>query len=155
MTFNERVVVHRVAPSKMNHHPRNSTGFAAKGPGGVLAFNPPPHASPARTQQVRLCFLINPGANLKSISHRCYIREVAFEWELTKETIYLPLDCLQGGPEPCTSSVHLQTSKPYIRFVVLAFSPHDASLARTQKVCASVLQGHLAHKKHPPLLGPP
>ena len=29
--------------------------------------------------------------------HRCYLREVAFEWELTKETIYLPLGCLQGG----------------------------------------------------------
>ena len=39
----------------------------------------------------------NLGANLKSISHRCYLREVAFEWELTKETIKLPLGCLQGG----------------------------------------------------------
>ena len=39
----------------------------------------------------------NPGANLNSISHRCFLREVAFEWELTKETIYLPLGCLQGG----------------------------------------------------------
>ena len=36
-------------------------------------------------------------ANLKSISHRCYLFEVAFEWELTKETIDLPLGCLQGG----------------------------------------------------------
>ena len=25
-----------------------------------------------------------PGANLNSILHRCYLREVAFEWELTK-----------------------------------------------------------------------
>ena len=39
----------------------------------------------------------NPGENVKSISHRCYLREVAFEWELTKETICLPLGCLQGG----------------------------------------------------------
>ena len=39
----------------------------------------------------------NPGANLKSISHRCYLFEVAFAWELTKETIHLPLGCLQGG----------------------------------------------------------
>jgi hypothetical protein len=39
----------------------------------------------------------NPGANLKLDSHRCYLREVAFEWELTKETIYLPLGYLQGG----------------------------------------------------------
>ena len=39
----------------------------------------------------------NPGANLKSISHRCHLFEVAFEWELTKETTHLPLGCLQGG----------------------------------------------------------
>ena len=39
----------------------------------------------------------NPGANLDSISHRYYLREVAFEWELTKDVIYLPLVCLQGG----------------------------------------------------------
>jgi len=39
----------------------------------------------------------NPGANLKSISHRCYLFEEAFVWELTKETIHLPLACLQGG----------------------------------------------------------
>ena len=40
----------------------------------------------------------NPVANLKSISHRCYLFEVAFVWELTEETIDLPLGCLQGGP---------------------------------------------------------
>jgi len=39
----------------------------------------------------------NPGANLQSISHRCYLFEVAFARELTKETIGLPLGCLQGG----------------------------------------------------------
>ena len=33
----------------------------------------------------------------KSSSHRCYLFEVAFLWELTEETIDLPLDCLQGG----------------------------------------------------------
>ena len=44
----------------------------------------------------------NPGANLKSISHRCYLFEVAFVRELTKETIVLPLGCLQGGmPHTC------------------------------------------------------
>ena len=37
------------------------------------------------------------GETLKSLSHRCYRREVAFELELTKETIYLPLECHQGG----------------------------------------------------------
>jgi len=39
----------------------------------------------------------NPGANRESISHRCYLFEIAFVWELTKETIHLPLGCLQGG----------------------------------------------------------
>ena len=36
----------------------------------------------------------NPGANPKSISHRCYLFEVAFVWGLTKETMHLPLGCL-------------------------------------------------------------
>ena len=36
-------------------------------------------------------------ANVKSNSLKCYLFEVAFEWELTKETIHLPLGCLQGG----------------------------------------------------------
>ena len=39
-------------------------------------------------------------ANLKSTSHRCHLFEVAFVWELTEETIHLPLSCLQGGPRP-------------------------------------------------------
>ena len=41
----------------------------------------------------------NPGANLKLISHRCYLFAVAFVWELNEETIVLPLGCLQGGEE--------------------------------------------------------
>ena len=41
-----------------------------------------------------------PGANLEPISHRCYLREVASERDLTKETIYLSLGCLQGGMVP-------------------------------------------------------
>ena len=32
----------------------------------------------------------NPGANLKSISHRYYLREVALEWELTKKPCICP-----------------------------------------------------------------
>jgi len=49
-------------------------------------------------------------ANLKSISHRCHPILVAFVWELTKETIELPLGCLQVGlltcarPSACRSS---------------------------------------------------
>jgi len=39
----------------------------------------------------------NPGVNLKSIYHRCHPILVECVWELTKETIDLPLGCLQGG----------------------------------------------------------
>ena len=39
----------------------------------------------------------NPGATLKLIFHRCHPILVAFVWELTQETIDLPLGCLQGG----------------------------------------------------------
>ena len=38
----------------------------------------------------------NPGVNPKSISHRCYLFEVAFVWALTEDPIILPLCCLQG-----------------------------------------------------------
>ena len=38
--------------------------------------------------------VLGPGANLKSISNRCYHFEVAFVWELTKETIVFPMGCL-------------------------------------------------------------
>ena len=44
---------------------------------------------------------VHPGvelrANLKSISHKCHLFEVAFVSELTTVTIHLPLSCLQGG----------------------------------------------------------
>ena len=50
------------------------------------------------------------------ISRRCYLREVAFEWELTQETIHLPLACLQGG-------VHL--SGPANESRKRAFSSHQ------------------------------
>ena len=35
-------------------------------------------------------------ANLESISHRGLFFEVAFVWDLTEETMHLPLSCLQG-----------------------------------------------------------
>jgi len=40
----------------------------------------------------------NPGANLKSISHRRYLFEVACVWDLTQETIHLPLGCFSPRP---------------------------------------------------------
>ena len=49
----------------------------------------------------------NPGANLKSISHRCCLFEVAFVWELTTATIVVTLGCLQDGP--CTLDLKPQT----------------------------------------------
>ena len=39
----------------------------------------------------------NQGANLKPISQRYHLFEVAFVWELIEATIHLPLGCLQGG----------------------------------------------------------
>ena len=81
---------------------------AHPGPGPHLAPGPGPHLAPAGTP-LRSCprawlslspgsasHTQSPGANLLSISHRYCLREVAFEWELTQETIYLPLRCLQG-----------------------------------------------------------
>ena len=44
----------------------------------------------------------NPGANRNPISHLCKPILVAFVWELTKETINLPLGCFQGGVEEVT-----------------------------------------------------
>ena len=49
--------------------------------------------------------------NIKSISHRCHLFEVAFVWELTKETIRLPLGCLQGGWRNSMSSAFDQPSE--------------------------------------------
>jgi len=87
----------------------------------------------------------NPGANLKSISHRCHPILVAFVWELTNETIYLPLGCLQGGVEAN-------------RITATAGIPSSVSLgmmgARNKSVnFGSGKNPGLAHKKHPPSLG--
>ena len=60
----------------------------------------PPCAAASRSPaaSARVC---HPGvelrANLESTSNRCHLFEVAFAWELTKETNHLPLGCLQGG----------------------------------------------------------
>ena len=51
----------------------------------------------------------DPGANFKTISKRCYFFEVAFVWELTKETIVLPLGCLQRGLHLTSNTLHLAT----------------------------------------------
>ena len=46
----------------------------------------------------------DPGINLRSVSHRCYLVEVTFVSELTKETIVLPLGFLRGGLTYTTAS---------------------------------------------------
>jgi len=61
-----------------------------------------PQKSGIRTRAIaRATKTLHPGvelrANLKSISHKCHLYEVVFVWELTKETIHLPLGCLQGA----------------------------------------------------------
>ena len=75
----------------------------------------------------------NPGANLKSISHRCYLFEVAFVWELTKETIVLPLGCLQGGSAYGTgaaaSGVHLRAGPVVEEAPIWQRSLHAATYA--------------------------
>ena len=63
----------------------------------------------------------NPGANFKSISHRCHPILVAFVGVLTRETINLPLACLQrrfcaGKPRTCAENLgvprHVNPWKP-------------------------------------------
>jgi len=44
---------------------------------------------------------------LKSISHKCHLFEVAFVWEVTKETIHLSLGFLQGGARDQNPSVEM------------------------------------------------
>ena len=49
----------------------------------------------------------NPGANLKSISHRCHPILVASVWKLTKETINLPLGRFQSGVPRSSETAYL------------------------------------------------
>ena len=53
----------------------------------------------------------NPRANLKSFSHRCHPILVAFLWDLTEETIDLPLGCLQGGERSLVALLLAQTER--------------------------------------------
>ena len=76
----------------------------------------------------------NPGANLKSISHRCHPILVAFVWALTHETIHFPLGCIQGGEH----SITLQTfAHPLHRLACVQASPlnhHDDIVDSDQSV---------------------
>jgi len=62
----------------------------------------PLHGSPrGRGERFSMNEVPHPGvelrANLESIFRRRFLFEEAFVWQLTKETIHLPLGCLQGG----------------------------------------------------------
>ena len=69
----------------------------------IAEVNSAPHLSESQPKPEQLPSQPTPHpgvelrANLKSISHRCHLFEVAIVWELTKETIHLPLGYLQGG----------------------------------------------------------
>jgi len=84
-------------------------------------------------------------ANLKSISHRCYLFEVAFVWELTKETIDLPLGRLQGGAPSARDRHRTSTSDKTL--------PRDGSAAdrpwspsRHQPKCSRPCRDRLLHR---------
>ena len=40
---------------------------------------------------------VTHGQIFSQLPYKCYLEEEAFVWELTQETIVLPLGCLQGG----------------------------------------------------------
>ena len=64
---------------------------------GIDQQDPAQIAALAAAQNLITHAVVEMRANLRSISHRCRLFEVAFVWELTKETIHLPMGCLQGG----------------------------------------------------------
>ena len=76
--------------------------------------------------------LAHPGfqlrANLESISHRCHFFEVAFVWELTQETIHLPLGCLQGrmpAVSPAATCRALDPCQPQLPELSPSLGTHD------------------------------
>ena len=75
-------------------------------------FRPDGHTTGETTpgHQPQFYFKTHPGGilgiNVRSIFHGCYLFELAVVLELTKETIYLSLGCLQGGPFTCKVDAH-------------------------------------------------
>ena len=90
------------------------------------------------------------GVNLKSISHRCHLFEVAVVWELSKKNIHLPLGCLQGG-----SWQGIDTRKKYEpSFSARRFKNNTGFLARPQSggliVCAPKFDRRVTQKQGNP-----
>ena len=80
-------------------------------------------------------------ANLKSISHRCHLFEMAFVWEVTKETIQLPLGCLQGGYTVLLSTV-LDVSFEHVIDGRGAAKADDAQGTHTQSHISQIMIVH-------------
>ena len=91
---------------------RATCGSSRARKGIRCAPNPPPPNSSHGASRSHSHPGGNPGANIKTISHKYYIREEEFECELTKETIYLPLGCLQGGT---AAELHAPTACAYVK----------------------------------------
>ena len=89
------------ASSREGLHPHPRDPVRPSGSAAAGALPPPGRRSGTGDSLATSEAQPHPGvelrANIKSISHRCHLFEVAFVWELTKETIHLPLGCLQGG----------------------------------------------------------
>ena len=101
----------------------------------------------------------NSGAKFKSISHRCYLREVAFEWELTQDTIYLPLGCLQGGcgstgVEQCTREGWVQASACARERIFTELMNSDRKLEAPRENSNQVKYTRTAARFDPPPLPP-
>jgi len=105
---------------------------------GGGAYSPGDRTSVPCTRTAHWLYSVNkyathPGvelrANLKSISHRCHLFEVAFVWELTKETIQLPLGCIQGGSHgtaiPESVAALIGALEPGRRFLPIAMLRHS------------------------------
>ena len=82
-------------------------------------------------------------ANIKSISHRCHPILVAFVWELTEETIDLPLGCLQGGI-PDRAAAHAAPENPSC--LVSLLGPVDPSFRALSGRLKFTVRGHKLNK---------
>ena len=92
-------------------------------------------------QHQNLLPLLHPGvelrASFKSISYRCHLFEEAFVWKLTKETIHLPLGCIQSAFLALCDSPQLCFSIAAPEFALLC-APACLSLPLCLRACPSL-----------------
>jgi hypothetical protein len=92
-TLGSRVIKKKTTPWGCIHGGRvGRVGIAT----GISPLLPPPSINKFQFTTSETHPGGNPGATLQSSSHRCFLFEVAFVWELTEEIIVLPLGCLLG-----------------------------------------------------------